>query len=745
MEQIRTIDDRLIAASKLKILPGQNRRVHVEAKADRPDIDYRVLDEKLNNLTEMLAAKVDELVIDEEVRLLKAGENPAEDGKVTVVEEVPKVLKESSSLLGWLVALLVLLLSFLFSVIYMGSIRFMEFAVSRGPGRGGRACRKVSKVCHGLRSRIRDKICGKLRDVKTVSPRVNEQSFRKYLSNYLFSKTLWREKPSMTDSQKAIVAEQNAFVEAVKIIDEGEEVELVVAARRRLHGLLNKYRVEAYYLPLLDSKCNVLIVRELELNQKVVNDSAAIAEAIDQPPFDPVSAGLLDLKEASMAEVVDFDLSSVKDGNTDAAFRAYVNLIRNLQVLFETVGTTAFLPIYSNYSGEHYKCLQEARVEDRRLRAQTEKRVRDEEEKAKRTDWLYVSMLASFGVSTVAAVGGGVFGVYRFFSKRKAKLLRREIEAAETNLMISHMERARRGGDSGDGGSGGGVLESPQQPARADVIRFADEAVENVMTDVTGVEAESTTSASALFGAGSSSERPSEVFEETPTTAFERLEVTVRKLTEEGVSKEEHEKDPDSVVEEIKGAAADVKSDLLKTFMTPNNLETFYRAGYYETLSMLMKDDADALLQDDELHDDPAYYSDPEIDISEEAKKLREGQLWRRFTGSPRTAEAVSELVVDEEVGAVMSDLEESVAQYVQRDVLDPSGSNVTESGFKRGHAMGTAIAGTVAASSVVSTLTYRKPHSLSKFAGKQVSPSSSGSPSRTTIVKKQKIPKFAR
>ncbi|CAA11460.1 9K protein [Beet virus Q] len=50
------------------------------------------------------------------------------------------------------------------------------------------------------------------------------------------------------------------------------------------------------------------------------------------------------------------------------AAKAYVDMLRDFQLMFSVAGTVHFVAIYASYSGAQYPCVQEAYAKDKELR-----------------------------------------------------------------------------------------------------------------------------------------------------------------------------------------------------------------------------------------------------------------------------------------------------------------------------------------------------------------------------------------
>lgn len=383
MRAIELINQRMITAASLNLLPGQDNH------GDVPEtINYAALDKRLTGVTFHVLPQV---LHKEQSR-----------GVGTVEERMGErayEVKSGGNGFSWFVAILFSLLAACVGWLFFTSSNlFGRFAISRDGKRGGGAAKAIYRTSQILRKRLRDRAVQLFYNMPIKGrDEVTEHSFKKFLRNFDFDYTLWHgHNATMTDQERTLIAEQNAFVEAVRLVDEGD-IELASTALSRIEGILDKYLpsfvTPAYYQKIIEKSASMAA---LHISENPVDRGFSLSDC--------EKMGLPCVDVCSVADILNCDLLSVNAGGFDPIqVGAYVGLLRNLRLMFSTIGTRDFLAVASIYKGKNYRCVEEAMRMDLTRRRDAALATGDE----KSFDWINAlligSLVASLSVTAFSA------------------------------------------------------------------------------------------------------------------------------------------------------------------------------------------------------------------------------------------------------------------------------------------------------------------------------------------------------
>lgn len=366
-DAINAIDNRIIAAARLLMLPGQDSHNPSVQGIDMDAIETSTMKASANLLPQTLVVETTSTQAEREA--VPCVLDSDEQEQLTVVPCKATVEVDGHGI-AWVIASIFALLSVcIVSFFIFSSNKFAAFAARRHGRPGGGTASILARVFSRIRYRLRARGALNVTRLKTRNEFLpNRRNFRTYLVNYDFSYRLWQSRRGLTDAEMQIVADQNAFVGAVKAVDEGDET-LAAAAVVRLRQIFDQYLdyEPAYFNKILNKS---VYLASLSASSVANKDTADLLGLGDVRVFEPEACGLPNVQTCSLQDIVDCDLSKVfYPENTDMkAAKTYVDMLRNFQLMFSVAGTVHFVAIYASYSGAQYPCVQEAYAKDKELR-----------------------------------------------------------------------------------------------------------------------------------------------------------------------------------------------------------------------------------------------------------------------------------------------------------------------------------------------------------------------------------------
>lgn len=490
--EIDCINNRMKAAARLGLLPGQERHGDAKQTINYDDLDFALNRVAGNLLPQTLALErcvesVPETFKDSEDRIDIKGGNPVGEtvAKSLIDSHDVKVKKDigvDGDGLAWVLAAIFAFLSMLFfSLMCFGSRRFLRLAIRREGKPGGGTMMFLSRIFTNIRYRLRDRavrLVSRMRYSKRS--RYSRSDMRRYLNDYKFSYIPWVADDFMSSDDKKVVADQNAFVEAVKLVDEGD-TDLVLDAVKRVKEIIQDYlSFTPDFLEIIEMKAAFVVSRKVSIIN--VPEERDILNLQDKA-FDPISCGMPDVQQCSMEEVIKFDLQEVNCGATDdqTSLKSYVDLLRGLQYMFSLVGTVKFIAVYMAYSGKQYKCVAEAYASDLEMRkssVDSATNVTVEKEKSSYVDEICLALAILFAMPAFISLikSGGV--VYRYFTHGGGPAARRRLRESLNELdnleFQNRLNRLREGAeDLGERSESSSTIEAFER--RLEMLREGDD------------------------------------------------------------------------------------------------------------------------------------------------------------------------------------------------------------------------------------------------------------------------------
>lgn len=286
------------------------------------------------------------------------------EGKISL-QKRNEVVTAKGNGLGWLIAILLTILSSLLSIVFvLGFTRIPEYIYRKRYGkRGGGAAEAFLNLSLRCRALVRRRSLHVVRRLKRRNvDRYNENHLKKMLTECDYTATQWLSEPFDSEDVLRLIADQNVFLAAFETLFSGDSRE-VQSSLTHLESLFFKY------LGVVPSYFDVLKLKAAQTVAVSVSEPFETPELLEREESPGVTDlqsfcsrySLVDLNEASFDELVNLSLTKIAFSREDVAFGdAYCNTLRGIAYICNLVGTQQFSAFYMAYKGPDYPALVEA-------------------------------------------------------------------------------------------------------------------------------------------------------------------------------------------------------------------------------------------------------------------------------------------------------------------------------------------------------------------------------------------------
>lgn len=406
------------AAYLLGMLPGQDNHdgftdgINVSAVENKLKAVSAHAAPNLLSYEKQKSENSNEMSSERAVLILNEGVGPEmDDGHVEVTK-----IRQGRNTAMWLIGTFLMLFSLLFMTILLAlTKKFRRFALLRNGKPGGGSAAGIALLAERSRNFFLKRGCKillKLRNDQDLG--VTRRKMKNFLTEFDYDYEPWSLGTNCDTDEATIVADQNRFVAAVKIIDDGL-VKFAAQALNTIKTTLFMYGVEeTRYLSVLDEKAALLV----SVSASEFDDTQVLST------FAPEDYHMPDLRTCDYTDVLEYDFRKISDkdeGVEAEKLREYYLVLKNLQAMFSLIGEPAFLQVYMTYVGKMYPCVQEAYKKDLEIRKSRSK----DKDNLSLSDVMGLLISLGCAASGVVVIAKGGIYLYKRYWSRSHALMRR--------------------------------------------------------------------------------------------------------------------------------------------------------------------------------------------------------------------------------------------------------------------------------------------------------------------------------